>query len=233
MHKTESKPKSDESLEELQAELVRLQRQFRLLEDDRRAYKDETEYMLKKQQDTIKSLNAEHEELMKEARLAGSVKNQKFDRKNISTLRDLLNEEDKVKEDFQIQNNKLKHVDRKISDLNSTMETFRKNMGGCQASESRCKAMIKLNRVMENRLNEGNIKFNIALAKNVDMRVEINHINEQRKRFAELQNKLTKILQAGKEEKDLLIEKSTLLFNRYAYKRPTNNTKIECNLFCT
>lgn len=215
MHKAESKPKTDESLEELQSELIRLQRQFRLLEDDRRAYKEETEYILKKQQDSIKSLNAEHDELMKETRLAGSVKNQNVDRKNIDLLRELLKEEHKVKEDLDIHNNRMKHVNRKISSLKSTTEMFRKNMGGCNASESRSKAMIKLNRVMENRLNEGNVKFNKALRKNIELREEINHINEQRKRFAELQAKLTKIMQTGKEEKDLLIEKSTLLFNRY------------------
>lgn len=98
------------------------------------------------------------------------------------------------------------------------MDAFRKRMGGCNASELRCKAMLKQNRVMENRLNEANVKFNAALSGNRALREEINHINVQRARFIELQQKLQKLLVKGKVEKDRLIVQSTLLFNRYKVK---------------
>ncbi|MEO0686427.1 MAG: hypothetical protein AAFY76_15650 [Cyanobacteria bacterium J06649_11] len=105
-------------------------------------------------------------------------------------------------------------VNRKIKAMKQAMDAFRKRMGGCNASGLRCKAMLKQNRVMENRLNKANVKFNAALAENGKLREEINHINVQRTRFIELQQKLQKLLITGKGEKDRLIEQSTLLFNR-------------------
>ena len=108
-------------------------------------------------------------------------------------------------------------VNRKTKAIKQAMDAFRKRIGGCSASRLRCKSVSKQNGVMENRLNEANIKFNKALAKNKKLREEINHINVQRTRFIELQQKLHKLLLKGKQDKNKLIEQSTLLFNRYEW----------------
>ena len=214
MPKAESKGKPDEAIEDIQAELLRLQRQFRLLEDDRRAYRQEAEYWLRKQKETIHNLNLEHDELAKEHKLAASIKNQNCDAENTEKLRDFLAEEKLAKCALEDMDSKLDQVNREIKDMSNETDQLRQSMGGCKESESRCKAMKKLNRVMENRLNEANIKFNTALAGNSEMRQEIDHINIQRNRFESLHKKLTKMFQTGKEEKDFLIESSTALFNR-------------------
>ena len=206
---------ADETQEELQAELLRLQRQYRLLEEDRRTYREETEYVLKKQRDSFESLNNEHEDLKTDYKLASSGKNKSFDKGNIEQLRKLLDDEEDVKVAMEAQMSFDKEINRKIKKMKQKMDAFRKDMGGCQATSIRCKTIIKQNRVMENRLNEANIKFNTALAKNKELREEINHINVQRARFTELQQKLQKHLVKGKAEKNHLIEQSTLLFNRY------------------
>ena len=209
--------RADETVEELQAELLRLQRQFRLLEEDRRAYREETEYVLRKQRDSINNLNEEYTDLDKEYKLASSVKNKNFDRQNVDQLRKLLEDEEEVKVVMQAEIQSNAEVTRKIKEMKQTIHAFRKKMGGCNASGLRCKAMIKQNRVMENRLNKGSVKFNTALSENSKLREEINHINAQRSRFTELQQKLSKVMNNGKEEKDNLIEQSTLLFNRLVH----------------
>ncbi|XP_066922490.1 coiled-coil domain-containing protein 63-like [Clytia hemisphaerica] len=204
---------ADETQEELQAELIRLQRQYRLLEEDRRTYREETEYVLKKQRDSFTSLNNEHDDLKTDYKLASSRKNKSFDKENIEQLRKLLDDEEDVKVAMEAQMSFEKEINRKIKKTKQKMDAFRKDMGGCQATAIRCKTIIKQNRVMENRLNEANVKFNTALAKNKELREEINHINVQRARFTELQQKLHKHLVKGKGEKNHLIEQSTLLFN--------------------
>jgi len=162
----EEKTVTDETIEELQAELLRLQRQFRLLEEDRRAYREETEYVLRKQRDSINNLNEEHTDLDKEYKLASSAKNQNFDRQNVDKLRILLEEEEEVKVAMRAEMQSNTELTRKIKDIKQTVHAFRKKMGGCNASGLRCKAMIKQNRVMENRLNKASVKFNTALSEN-------------------------------------------------------------------
>ena len=53
--------------------------------------------MLKKQRDSIKSLNVEHDDLKKDYKLAGSVKNKTVDRNNVGRLQQLLQDEENVK----------------------------------------------------------------------------------------------------------------------------------------
>lgn len=212
MRKDDSNVSSDTS-EDLQAELLRLQRQFRLLEDDRRAYKEETEYLLQKQRETIKVLNEEHNELAKDNKLAGGTKVQNFDAENTQKLKYLLAEESDVNLEFSERKRDLESVNDKIKDMLDTSDVQRKYMGGCKESERKTKEMNKMIMVMENRLNEANKKFNIALAENNKMRQEIDHIDIQRKKFEDLHKKLTKMFKEKKKEKDFLIETSTSLFN--------------------
>ena len=150
----------DESAEEQQAELIKLQRQFRLLEDDRRAYREEAEHILKKQKDTIANLTLEHEELEKDNKLAGSQRNQTSDAGNTSKLHSLLHEEELTAKDTVEENERLRIVEKKIGNMRKKVDSLRSEMGGVKESERRCKMMQKLNRVMENRLNKVCLKHN-------------------------------------------------------------------------
>ena len=57
-------------------ELIKLQRQYRILEGDRKSYSDESQNKIRKQRAAIEALQEENEELMKENKLAGSQLNQ-------------------------------------------------------------------------------------------------------------------------------------------------------------
>lgn len=200
-------------MEDLRAELLRLQRQFRLLEDDRNAYREETEYSLSKQRETIKVLNDEHDELAKDNKLAGSTRVKNDDAENTEKLIGLLHEEANVKVNMADQKVKLDTVNRNIGDLLTSSDAKRKKMGGCKESERKTKEMNKMRMVMENRLNEASKKFNMALAENNKMRQEIDHIKIQRKKFDDLHKKLTSMFNGKKKEKDSLIGTATALFN--------------------
>ena len=204
---------SQDPTEDLQAELLRLQRQFRLLEDDRRAYREETEYALQKQRETIKVLNEEHGELAKDNKLAGGTKVQNFDAENTQTLKKLLEEERLTKLAFNEHKVKLENVNHHIEDLLQLSDVQRMQMGGCKESERTTKEMNKMIMVMENRLNEANKKFNAALAENNKMRQEIDDINIQRRKFEDLHRKLTTMFKDKNGERDFLIETATCLFN--------------------
>lgn len=57
-------------------ELLRLQQEYRIMEGDRKAYSEESQYIIHKQRVAIEALQTENEELMKDCRLAGSQTNQ-------------------------------------------------------------------------------------------------------------------------------------------------------------
>ena len=128
MRKEESK--IQDPTEDLQAELLRLQRQFRLLEDDRGTYREETEYSLQKQRETIKVLNEELSELMKDNKLAGGTKVQNFDAENTEKLKYLLEDERYAKLSFNDHQLKLESVDQDIKNLRTLSDVQRKRMGG-------------------------------------------------------------------------------------------------------
>jgi len=212
MRKEESNVSQD-TTEDLKAEYIRLQRQFRLLQDDRNTFREETEYLLKKQRETINVLNEEHCELAKDNKLAGGTKVKNVDKENTQMLKNLLEDEKLTKVTFGEKRQKLENVNREIKGLLSTSDVQRQHMGGCKESERKTKEMNKMIMVMENRLNEGNKKFNISLAENNKMRQEIDHIHIQRRKFEDLHKKLTSMFRAKKKEKDYLIETATTLFN--------------------
>ena len=94
----ESKIKDDaaETRAELQAELTKLQRQYRLLVDDRKSYRNETEHMLKRQHQEITSLMREEGDLMKDMNLVTQRSNHVADTKILDELRYLLKTEDVI-----------------------------------------------------------------------------------------------------------------------------------------
>lgn len=207
VEKTQSKS-TDDTTEEQIAELVRLKRQFRLLEDDQRAHKDETEHKLKKQRANIESLRKEHAELLKGTKLAGSSQNQIRDGKHVSKLHSLLEEEKHVKNEMVLTQEKSKAIDKQHNEMLKVVYAYKRDFRGCLEGVQRTKNIMKLNNVLENRLDNYTVKFNCMLATNAQLRGEINHINEQRLRFVELKQKLWEKFQTGKQEKDSLIEKS-------------------------
>ncbi len=89
--------KEDTSEEELRTELTRLKRQYRLLSDDRKANRNETEHILKKQNQVIASLLQEESELLKDMNLVKQATNKTADKRNLEKLHNLLDEEEHTK----------------------------------------------------------------------------------------------------------------------------------------
>ena len=196
---------------ELQNELIKLQRQYRLLEDDRKAYKDETEYTLKKQTNAINALLTEKTELMKDYNLVTQKWNHNYDKMNLQKLRSLLDEEDAVKKECSLESKKLKHLNKEVKQQVQKIEKGREGTGYFKEQEL-CKALIKHIRVLDNRLDQANIKFNSILAENSSFRQEIEFIAVQRARFSDLYKKLMKIYVQGVRARNKLVNISKSLY---------------------
>ncbi|XP_032238101.2 coiled-coil domain-containing protein 63 [Nematostella vectensis] len=194
-------------------ELAKLQRQYRIMEGDRRAYGEESQNVIKKQRDTIQWLQKENEELMKDNRLAGSNQNQSKDNTNTSTLAELLDKEetyadeiDEVKTDINDLNAQTRVMEKKISQQ-------RKNMGGVHMSHARYKQTKKHISVLENRLDQASKKFNASLAENWKLRERIDNQKVERSTFEARCKKLDNKIVEVKRQISEVIEASTAAYD--------------------
>jgi hypothetical protein len=183
------------------------------MDGDRKAYSEESQNIIRKQISQIKALEKENEELMKENKLAGSVGNQTKDQKNIDQLNILLTREDEMKEETSRVTNTITDLDTKIVDMEKRIKNQRKGMGGVHMSKDKHVSTHKQIRVLENRLGQGNMKFNGGLAENAKLREDIDHMRTERTIFEGLYKKLEKLLNNNKEEIAEVIEASTSAYD--------------------
>nr|KAG5696204.1 hypothetical protein BaRGS_021689 [Batillaria attramentaria] len=191
---------SDGEMEGLQEqELVKLQRQFRIMENDRAAYTEESQNHIRKQKSEIAMLEAEKQELLKELRLAESRSNQTRDEEHTDTLVTLLEAKDEHEKDIEESKKEQKELDAKIREWEQKIKDQQKNMGGVHMSSQHTSQTQKTIRVLENRLDQ--------------LRDEIESLRNEHKRFETLYKKLEKELRACRREMGEVIEKSTAAYD--------------------
>ena len=194
-------------------ELIKLQQDYRVMEGDRKAYSEESQNIIRKQREAIAALQKENEELMKENRLAGSQGNQAKDTKNVDKLSTLMISEDNIQEQTKMVTDTIANMDFEIHQMEKKIVQKRKDMGGTHMSRDRHIALQKQIRVLENRLDQGNKKFNQSLAENTELREDIDHMRTERMIFQGLHKKLEKKLIESKEEIATVIESSTAAYD--------------------
>ncbi|XP_057299829.1 coiled-coil domain-containing protein 63-like [Hydractinia symbiolongicarpus] len=204
---------SEMEVDGIEQELIRLQQEYRIMEGDRKAYSEESQNIIRKQREAISALQAENEELMKENRLAGSQQNQTNDSKNIDRLSALLQEEGQLKERVRLVKEAILKWEQGIQQTERKIAQRRKSMGGVHMSQAKHVALHKQIRVLENRLDQANRKFNAGLAENSKLREGIDHMRTERMIFQGLYDKLEKKQSDNKEEIAKVIETSTSAYD--------------------
>lgn len=193
-------------------ERAKLQRQYRIIEGDRRAYSEETQNQIRKQTEAIQSLEKENAELVKDNTLAGSLQNQSQDRTNTDKLNGLLNKEDDLKLQLDELNDDIKGLDDQIRLMEKKTKQQRKNMGGVHSSHLQNKRTQKYIRVLENRLDKAKVDFNSCLSENGKLRETFNHMRVEKKTFDTIRLKLEKELVENKQKIMDGIETSTAAY---------------------
>ncbi|XP_048249157.1 coiled-coil domain-containing protein 63-like [Haliotis cracherodii] len=201
---------SDPDMEGLQeGELLKLQRQYRIMEGDRAAYTEESTNMIRKQKSEMNQLEKEKQELLKELRLAESRSNQIRDEEHTDTLVTLVEAKDDC--DLEIKEEKQNHVelDAKIREWEKKIRNQHKNMGGVHMSSQHTTQTQKTVRVLENRLDQSKKRFNDSLSDNAKLRDEIQGLRTEHKRFENLYKKLEKELRQLRRDMGEDIQSST------------------------
>jgi len=199
---------------EREMEYQRLQRQYRLMENDRKAYCQESQDLIKRQKDEIDKLEKEQEEVLKDLRLIESRSNSNKDDKNCENLGDLGREKADVETQIKEEREKQKELDKSLRENEKKMREKHKGMGGVHMSSQHTQQTVKNNRKLENQLQMANNKFCKALEVNKQLREEIDSLRVERNRFDNLYKKLDKERQQLQQETGEVIDQSTQAYDQ-------------------
>jgi len=198
----------------LQQELSRLQRQYRIMENERKQKCLNARLTMETQQDALKQLDSEMQDIQVVMRRASSKKNRDQDRENFGDLRQYMDGQDEYSRLITSEVEEIQSIDRQISEIEEKINAQHRNMGGVHASHQRHVTTQHTIRVFENRLNKTTREFNDCLAQNAKLREQIQHLRSQRAVFDSIHKRLYKDLTSKKREQMELIEQTTMAFDQ-------------------
>jgi len=198
----------------LQQELARLQRQYRVMENERKEKTLNARILRGTQETAITQLEKELKELDTNMKLANSPGMKKQDRENSKTLKNFMMSQDEYLRLVNKETEEIQSLDRQISEIEEKINAQHRQMGGVHNSHQRHVTTQHTIRVLENRLNKATREFNEMLAQNAKLREDIQHLRNQRGIFDTIHKRLCKNLVGKKREQLELIEQSTQAFDQ-------------------
>jgi chromosome segregation ATPase len=208
--------KKDEDRKPIEEEIAELQRKFRCLENDKRAYSEDSQGIIRKQRATIEKLTRENRKMKSEVNenrgSGGSHAENRMAHETIGKLGDskdtLLNAMDQIGDENKELSEQLDTTAKKIFSIREEMCAH----GGVNAALENTKAVQKQIRVLENRLDKSLQKFNDAIAANKVLREQIDTLRRERLVFDEIYRKLENELSQKKKEMANIIEQANAAY---------------------
>ncbi|XP_053508920.1 coiled-coil domain-containing protein 114 [Ictalurus furcatus] len=197
-----------------ETEMGKLQRQFRIMEADRQAYSIQSQELIRKQRLEMEKLREEHEELQKNLRASASQLRRQTDSHDAQQLRALLNRLDELNEQLERERLSQAELDREIQNIQKKLEELRKgDVSTFHSQKSQARHIQKATRTLENKLDRALVRFNEQLAKNSQLREELETLRVERVRFQQLHHKLDKELREIRQEIGDVIGMSTAAYD--------------------
>ncbi|KAI8611153.1 hypothetical protein BC830DRAFT_1142378 [Chytriomyces sp. MP71] len=190
-------------------ELQKLQRQYRIMEGDRKAYSEESRIVITKQRATIDKLKRDNDHLNDELLL---LESRNEDRKKNGAQS---KKAEIMADQAEMYQRKIKMILSEITNLDTTIALMdrdidqqRAELGGVNAASQNSEAIAKQIRVLENRLDKALVKFNKSLAVNKRLRATIDNLRRERLVFDNIYRKFEKELLEQKKQMAEIIEMS-------------------------
>ncbi|XP_071448156.1 outer dynein arm-docking complex subunit 1-like [Hetaerina americana] len=211
------KPPAQDELEMDQmaeAELARLQRQYRIMEGDRAAYSEEMKFVLGKQKKMIEVLEEEKRELSLNIKIANSPWNKHVDHQTTETLSQLFELHEKYESDIKNEKTQISEIEYEIRKVQKEVAALKRKDVSDHTYQARQMASQKTIKMLENRLDNVSVKFNKTLAVNATLREEIDHLLKERGRFNALYQQLIGRIITGKKIMGDLIDQATQAYDQ-------------------
>ncbi|XP_072522401.1 coiled-coil domain-containing protein 114 isoform X2 [Salminus brasiliensis] len=197
-----------------ETEMGKLQRQFRTMEGDRQAYNLQSQELIRKQRVELEKLREEQEELQRSLQVSQSQTRKQSDSRDVQQLRTLLSQRDQL--DEQLERERLEHaeLEQEILATEKKLAELRKGeVSTSNGQKSLARQTQKTSRTLEYKLDRALVRFNEQLAKNSQLREELETLLVERTRFQQLHRRLDKELQEIRREIGDVISKSTAAYD--------------------
>ncbi|XP_017778058.1 PREDICTED: outer dynein arm protein 1-like [Nicrophorus vespilloides] len=197
-----------------ETELLRLQRQYHILERDRNTFTGSNSGGLSKQRKVIDILQREYNEILTDLSVAASEANAKNDAKIADNLRTLLKEHNSFVSDIKREKAYLSELDVQITLAKKGIVELKSS----QVTDIQCTQRVlegqRTLEALENKLDIATKRFCMTLTENRKLRQEIDHLLKDRSHFNKLWDKLVTSLAQGKKFMLDLIEQATIAYDQ-------------------
>ena len=196
------------------ADYAQLQREYRNMELNRKAYADESNQMLRRQQADIEKLRKDNDALKGEL----AMETRHSNRTQVTTMQAQLSalhdQGDAYTKKIEVESRAVRTREEQIQLMKDKIKAQRKHMGGINAARENQHMIQKQIRILENRLDKALVKFNEALAHNKELRETIDNLRRERVVFDNIYRKLEKELHEKKKQMANIIELSNLAYEQ-------------------
>jgi len=210
------KKRKDEDRKPIEQEIAELQRKFRVLENDKRAYSEDSQGIIRKQRATIEKLTRENRKMKGEMNETRSSSSSQVEARIAGEKINHLTEQQEqlqVKLDSETENSK--SLSDTVIGTQKDIFKVREDMaqhGGVKAALENAKAVQKQIRILENRLDKALQKFNEAIEANRTLREQIDTLRRERVVFDDIYKKLENELHSKKKEMANIIEQANAAY---------------------
>ncbi|XP_076125301.1 coiled-coil domain-containing protein 114 [Alosa pseudoharengus] len=195
-------------------EMVKLQRQFRIMEGDRQAYTIQSQELIRKQRLEIERLRKEQDELQKSLRASDCASRRLQDSGDTVQLRSLLTQKDEIEDQMDTERQNQAELQQEISEMQRKLEEVKRGeVSVAQSAMDQTRHTQKATRTLENKLDRALTRFSEQLTRNSRLREELETLRVERVRFQQLLRRLEKELLEIRKEIGDIISMSTAAYD--------------------
>ena len=196
----------------IEAQRDELQRRYRIMEGDRKAYAEEVQNVLRKQRSHIDKLAKENMQLKQELSLETRAVAMGGAVRLSSQITKMTEAGDQYARRIELERQRTSQLDKQLQVMTEQLLKARMAMGGIHAPAESDMAVEKQVRVLENRLDKALVKFNEAIVSNRVLREEIDNLRRERIVFDSLYKKLQRELAEKKRSMAEVIEQANVAY---------------------
>lgn len=197
-----------------ETELARLQRQYRIMDNDRKAYYKETQTVLRKQRRIIDGLMAEKVELDTDMALIKSSYNLKKNKAASDKLNGYVGRQKQILDEIEAEKQQLADIESRIKRVEKEIPKQAKRGGANDVVRNKQFQLQRKARRLDNRLYTTNVNFNTLLVENNKLRSEIDHLLIERGVFNKHYKQLIDRLAATKQKTSDIIDQATQAYDQ-------------------
>lgn len=197
-----------------EAELSRLKRQYRMMENDRTTYAEKARLQLRNQQNMIERLEFEKSELVLAIKTSKSESNAKKDEEMDEKLKCLLVKRSKYIKMINNEKQQIDELQEQIIKVSKEVVGLKMKIRTDAQSREITEKHHRMIAILENRLDVATKRFNVVVAENAQLRARIDSLLKERAQFNILWAKMIGQLNTGKMVISDIIEQATITFNQ-------------------